>query len=155
MLGSFGLFSIDTLTVRRETLIKKMKTLFRTNLRLHQDSEFLFRLSFYLDLYPGSLDKAIAMRGIHENNRITQVDSKKIKPASTRVLFWKEINSWAANEEAIPDNVKQHINRMYRSFQIANAPTAEKWGMILKYLILDYKSIRSGLYNINFRNSLF
>ncbi|REC80214.1 glycosyltransferase family 2 protein [Chryseobacterium elymi] len=155
MLGSFGLFSIDTLTVRREPLMKKMKTLFRTNLRLHQDSEFLFRLSYYLDLYPGILDKSIAMRGVHENNRITQVDSKKIKPSSTRVLFWKEINSWAAGEEAMPDNVKRHINRMYRSFQIANAPTVKKWGMILKYLIVDYKSIRSGLYNINFRDDLF
>ncbi|KMQ66276.1 capsular biosynthesis protein CpsI [Chryseobacterium angstadtii] len=155
MLGSFGLFSIDTLTIRKESMIKKMDQLFRTNLRLHQDSEFLFRLSFYLDLYPGILDKAVAMRGVHENNRITLVDSKKIKPASTKVLFWKEVDSWAADEAKIPKNVKQHISRMYRSFQIANAPALKKWSMILKYLIVDNKSIRSGLYNINFRNNLF
>ncbi|PIF43428.1 glycosyl transferase family 2 [Chryseobacterium sp. 52] len=155
MLGSFGLFSIDALTIRRESLVKKMETLFLTNLRLHQDSEFLFRLSFYLDLYPGILDQAVAMRGVHENNRITQVDSKKIKPASTKILFWKEIDTWAANEKKVPDNVKLHINRMHRSFEIANAPVMKKWSMIVKYLIVDFKSIRSGLYNINFRDSLF
>ncbi|SHG39791.1 Glycosyl transferase family 2 [Chryseobacterium sp. OV279] len=155
MLGSFGLFSIDALTIRREAMMKKMEILFRTNLRLHQDTEFLFRLSFYLDLYPGILDEAVAVRGVHENNRITAVDSKKINPASTRVLLWKEIDSWAADEKKMPENVKQHISRMYRSFQIANASVLNKWGMILKYLVTDYTSIRSGLYNINFRDRLF
>lgn len=155
MLGSFGLFTIDTLTIRRESLMKKMQVLFRTNLRLHQDTEFFFRLSFYLDLYPGILNEAVAIRGVHENNRITQVDSKKINPASTRVLLWKEVYTWASHEQKIPDNVRQHIRRMYQSFQIGNAPTVKKWGMILKYLVTDYKSIRSGLYNINFRKRLF
>lgn len=155
MLGSFGLFSIDALTIRKEPLMRKMENMFLTNLRLHQDSEFLYRLSYYLDLYPGILDKAVAVRGVHENNRITQIDSKKIKPSTTRILFWKEVDSWAAQEPTMPDDVKQHINRMYRSFQIANAPFMEKWGMILKYLVTDFRSIRSGLYNINFRDSLF
>lgn len=155
MLGSFGLFSIDSLTIRKDSLMKKMDPLFKSSLRLHQDTEFLFRLSYYLNLYPGILDKAIAVRGVHEDNRITKVDSKKINPATTRVLLWKEVDDWAQNENTIPDHVKLHIKRMHRSFQIANASTSEKWGMILKYLLTDYKSIRSGIYNINFRNNLF
>ena len=131
-----------------------MSPLFKTTLRLHQDSEFLFRLSFYLDLYPGILDKAVAIRGVHEDNRITKVEAKTIKPAKTKVLLWKEVNAWASAEDDIPDPVKLHIRRMYRSFQIAEAPALKKWGMILQYLITDYPSIRSGLYNINFRNYL-
>lgn len=155
MLGSFGLFSIDALTIRKDSLIKKMEPLFKSSLRLHQDTEFLFRLSYYLDLYPGILDKAVAIRGVHEDNRITQVDSKKINPATTRVLLWKEVDEWAKNEPTIPNHVKVHISRMHRSFQIANSTTPQKWRMILKYLVTDYKSIRSGIYNINFRSNLF
>ncbi len=155
MLGSFGLFSIDALTIRRDSLIRKMNTLFKSSLRLHQDTEFLYRLSYYLDLYPGILDRAVAVRGVHENNRITMVDSKKINPASTRVLLWKEVNNWAENEPTIPDHIKLHIKRMYRSFDIANSPLSKKWGMILKYMVSDYHSIRSGIYNINFRKNLF
>lgn len=155
MNGSFGLFSIDALTIRRDPLMQKVKTLFKTHLRLHQDTEFLFRSSHYLNFYPGILDQAVAMRGVHENNRITQVDTKKIKPSTTRVLLWKEVNDWAENENTIPDNIKTHIRRMHRSFEIANAPTFKKWSMILKYLITDYPSIRLGLYNINFREYLF
>lgn len=155
MRGSFGLFSIDCLTIRRESMMKKLKPLFKTHLRLHQDTEFLFRLSYYLNLYPGILDEAIAMRGVHENNRITTVDSKKVNPAITRVLLWKEIHDWAQNEETVPENVKLHIRRMHRSYEISLAPALKKWGMIAKYLILDYPSIRSGLYNINFKKYLF
>lgn len=155
MLGSFGLFSIDALTIRKDSLMKKMDPLFKSSLRLHQDTEFLFRLSYYLNLYPGILDKAVAVRGVHEDNRITVVDSRKVNPATTRVLLWKEVDAWAQKEATLPDHIKLHIKRMHRSFEIANAPTSKKWGMILKYLFTDYESIRSGIYNINFRNNLF
>lgn len=155
MKGSFGLFSIDALTLRRKPLLEKVQPIFKTHLRLHQDTEFLFRSSYYLNFYPGILDQAVAMRGVHESNRITQVDSNKVKPSITRVMLWREVNKWAENEPTIPQDIKIHIKRMYRSWEIANAPFLKKWGMIFKYLITDYKSIRSGLYNINFRKELF
>lgn len=154
MLGTFGLFSIDTLTIRREALINKVNPLFKPHLRLHEDTEFLFRLSYYLDLYPGILDKAIAVRGVHENNRITKVDLRVIDPSVSRAMLWKEVDLWSQTENEIPDDVRVHIKRMYRSFEIAKAPLLKKWGMIIKYFFTDYKSIRSGLYNINFRHSL-
>ncbi len=155
MKGSFGLFSIDALTIRRKPLLEKIHPVFKTHLRLHQDTEFLFRSSYYLKFYPGILDKPIAMRGVHESNRITQVDSNKVKPSITRVMLWKEVYEWAKNEPTLPQDIKIHIKRMYRSWEIANSSFLKKWGMILKYTITDYKSIRSGLYNINFRRSLF
>ncbi|MFP3832300.1 glycosyltransferase [Chryseobacterium sp. SIMBA_028] len=154
MLGSFGLFSIDTLTVRRDSLIKKMNPLFKSHLRLHEDTEFLFRLSYYLDLYPGILDKAVAIRGVHENNRITKVDLRMIDPSFSRALLWNEVDLWSQTENEISDDIRIHIKRMHRSFEIAKAPRLKKWGMIIKYLFTDYRSIRSGLYNINFRHSL-
>lgn len=154
MRGTFGLFSIDALTIRKSAL-KKMEFFFKTHLKLHQDTEFLFRLSYYLDLYPGILDKAVAIRGVHENNRITKIDSREVKPATTRVVLWKEVNHWAEHEATLPEEIKLHIKRVYRSFEIANAPLLQKWGMITKYLLTDYQSIRSGLYNINFRKDLF
>ena len=155
MLGSFGLFSIDALTIRKSALDQKLSPMMKTHLTLHQDTEFLFRLSYYLDLYPGILDKAVANRGVHENNRITEVDAGKVKPSISKVMLWKEMKDWSEKEESVPDDIKIHINRMYRSYEIAKAPFLKKWGMIAKYLTIDFKSIRSGLYNINFRKDLF
>ncbi|WP_034670353.1 glycosyltransferase family 2 protein [Chryseobacterium populi] len=154
MRGSFGLFSLDGLTIRKSALTK-VNTIFKTHLRLHQDTEFIFRLSYYTNLYPGIIDQAVAMRGVHENNRITQVDSGKIKPSISRVLLWREVNKWAQSENSISEDIKTHIKRMLRSFEIANASAPKKWAIISKYLVTDFHSIRSGLYNINFRKHLF
>jgi hypothetical protein len=148
------LFSIDGLTVRK-TAIDKLIPVMQTNLRLHQDTEFLFRLSYYAKLYPGILDQAVALRGVHENNRITQVDSGKTNPAISRVLLWNEVERWANSEKEMPQNIKLHIARMARSWRIAKAPFLQKWGLIFKYLLVDFTSIKSGLYNINFRKNLF
>ncbi|KFF22122.1 glycosyltransferase family 2 protein [Chryseobacterium sp. JM1] len=154
MLGAFGLFSIDTLTLRRKPFMQKMEVFFKTHLRLHEDTEFLFRLSYYLNLYAGSTDQAVAIRGVHEHNRITKVDTRVINPAISRALLWREVNDWAQTEDRMPEIVKLHIKRMSRSFEIAKAPKLKKWGMVAKYLFTDYRSIRSGLYNINFKHSL-
>ncbi|MFP3834620.1 Glycosyltransferase involved in cell wall bisynthesis [Chryseobacterium oleae] len=154
MLGTFGLFSIDTLTVRKEALLK-METLFKPELQLHEDTEFLFRLSFYLDLYPGIIDQAVAIRGVHESNRITKVDNREINPAISRAILWREVSNWLQSEKEVSEDIRTHVKRMHRSFEIAKAPALQKWGMIVRYLFTDYPSIRSGLYNINFRYSLF
>jgi len=77
-----------------------------------------------------------------------------IDPAFSRALLWREVNLWSQTEETISEEVKTHIKRMHRSFEIAKAPILKKWGMIVKYMVTDYRSIRSGLYNINFRHSL-
>jgi len=154
MRGSFGLFSIDALTIRKSAL-KKMDALMKTDLKLHQDTDFLMRLAFYNNLYPGILNEPVAVRGVHESNRISQVDSGKVKPASTRVLLWNHLKKWAEKEPEMPKEQLLHIKRMNRSFEIANAPLRKKWSMILKYLVKDFRSIRSGLYNINFRKELF
>jgi len=154
MRGSFGLFSIDALTIRKSAL-DKMDALMKTDLKLHQDTDFLMRLAFYTKLYPGILNEPVAVRGVHESNRISQLDSGKIKPAKTRVLLWNHLKNWAQNEPKMPDAELLHITRLHRSFEIANAPLLKKWSMILKYLVKDFRSIRSGLYNINFRKELF
>jgi hypothetical protein len=127
----------------------------QTQLRLHQDTEFLFRLSYYSKLYPGILDQAVAMRGVHESNRITQVDSGKVNPAISRVLLWNEVERWAKTQAEMPENIQLHISRMARSWRIAKAPFLQKWGMIIKYFFLDFPSIKLGLYNINFRKTLW
>lgn len=152
--GSFGLIHLDTLTIRKSSL-SKADRMFDISLRLHQDTEFTTRLSFYLNFYTGINEEAIAIRGIHENNRITKVETKQINPAITKILYWQRLKEWTEKETKIHLEYKTHIARMHRSFEIANAPFFKKLGMILKYLVLDYPSIRSGLYNINFRQDLF
>lgn len=154
MRGSFGMIHLDGLTVRRNAL-SKMPYLFNASLRLHQDTDFTVRLGFYLKLFTGNFAQATALRGIHESNRITAVDSRKTNPAATRIKLWKSLKDWSENEPALPADYRKHIARMHRSFEIAIAPKPRKWAMIVGDLMTDFKGIRSGLYNINFRKDMF
>ncbi|MEF9478783.1 hypothetical protein OWR28_14660 [Chryseobacterium sp. 1B4] len=154
-LGSlFGKLHINTLTLRKAPFIKKMKEFFK-QLPFYADKDFLLRLSFYLNLYPGIINKPIAMRGIFEPDRISLIIPDKENPASKKVVLWKELYEWANNEDFIPDEIKIHIRRMYHSFCIGDASFVKKWGMILKYMIMDNTIIRADIYNSNFRDSLF
>ncbi len=153
--GSFGLFSIDCLTLRKSSLQKLNGIYLNSALRLHQDSEFLIRCAYYLNLYPGILDKAIAVRGVHEENRITKVESKKVKPASTRVLLWESLDAWARKEETMPKSYQRHIAHMKRSFQIANSSFPVNYLKFIQSTFTHFPMVKSGLYNIHFREILF
>ena len=92
-----------------------MDALMKTDLKLHQDTDFLMRLAFYANLYPGIIDKAVAVRGVHESNRISKLDSGKIKPASTRILLCKHLKNLAEKEPKIPKVELLHICLLYTS----------------------------------------
>lgn len=154
LLRSFGFFSIDTLTIRKSAL-EKNNLKINPTLSLHQDTDFMIRLAYYTKLYPGIIEQPVAMRGIHTENRISKIDSKKVSPAKSMGKFWGEVEKWARTESSMEKKHLQHIARLKRSYQIAGAPFIAKWGMILKFLIVDFQSIRSGLYNKNFRNNLW
>ncbi len=66
----FGDFHLNSVTLKRSSL-EKMPLLLREGMAMHEDSEFTVRMSFYLRMYPGSIAKAVALRGVHGENRIT------------------------------------------------------------------------------------
>ncbi len=68
-----GHFHLDGLTIRRQ-IIERVGY-FDVRLRLHQDSEWMFRLAYLGDLLPGRLTTAVAVRGVHDENRITSDDN--------------------------------------------------------------------------------
>ena len=92
VLPNFGYFSLDGLTVSRQAL-KRMGEWFRTDLRLHQDTEFLVRLAYHARLYPGSIDAPVALRGVHRGNRITGNTSGE----RSRLALWGCLDAWRSS----------------------------------------------------------
>lgn len=63
-----GYFSLMGLTVKRE--VARSVGYFNEDLRLHQDTEWIFRLMVQSRLHCGEISKPTALRGVHLNNRI-------------------------------------------------------------------------------------
>ena len=89
-----GYFHINTLTMKKESL-NNLTYYFNPTLRLHQDSEFIIRYSFYNNLLPGIIDEPIGFRGMHEANRFTSNDVG----VESRLKLWKALLQWSKKND--------------------------------------------------------
>lgn len=110
----FGYFSIVALTVKRSALAL-LDPVFRTDLALHQDTDFLFRLSFLARLYPGSIEEPVALRGVHAHNRIT----RNTRDSYTRHLLYTHLWNWARTV-AMDRSLKRRIEAEHVRYSILN-----------------------------------
>lgn len=101
----FGHIHLDGLTVKRAPLLR-LNRLFLEELLLHQDVEFIQRLAWYLRLWPGSIGEAVALRGVHANNRVTNNPSGPI----TRLHLYEAQWAWAKRDR-LPAKVVRKFGR--------------------------------------------
>jgi len=84
-----GYFSLDGLTVKKELLIRV--GLFDDRLRLHQDTHLCAKLAASGHLFPGIIKTPVAMRRVHDKNRISGLRSKFFY---TRIDLYKYLLEW-------------------------------------------------------------
>ncbi|MHA1267977.1 MAG: glycosyltransferase family 2 protein [Candidatus Helarchaeota archaeon] len=99
LLGGAGYFSICGLVIKK-SIIKKVGVM-NEKLRLHQDSDFIFRISAVGNLLPGKLDEPVVMRRVHTENRISKPRSKT-RIYKDRIKMWKATYQWA-HKNSLPD----------------------------------------------------
>jgi glycosyltransferase involved in cell wall biosynthesis len=101
-----GHFSIVALTLKRKIFDDKAEKF--GNLIMHEDTVFIMQLSLNCRLVAGIIDRPVALRGVHDNNRI--VNNKN--PGS-RLQMWSELYRWA---ESVKKN--KQIVRIFEAFMI-------------------------------------
>ena len=114
--GGFGHFSLIALTIKRSAL-ERMDSLMRSELKLHQDTEFMMRLAWYARLYPGSLDKPVSIRGVHANNRYVRQRSDH-----TQLLLYKALLEWAVKAN-VDEQAKDRFLFQYKRYTMATVPS--------------------------------
>lgn len=131
--GSF--FHLNTLTVKKSAL-DKANLRFNVNLRVHQDSDFNLKLAYLCYLKSGIIDQAVAMRGIHDDNRITKIKLYSSKFYKNSLLYNESVYLWS-KAYALEKEYAKKIALDYFSFKIANQKGLYKWlsflGTALQY----------------------
>jgi len=133
--GTF--FSLIALTLKREKLLKS-KLKFNENLRLHQDTDFIIKLSYFLYLKSGKIDKAVSIRGVHENNRITSIERYSEKYFNNQMMLKKSLYDWSKKEQ-IKSEITAQFRREYLAFYLQSQPIWKK----LIAIITDYKLLKT------------
>ena len=72
-IGNKDSFHLDTLTVRKEVFYKTGT--FDPSLRITQDTHFMVRLAAMCRIAAGNITEPVAIRGIHDSNRSTQINA--------------------------------------------------------------------------------
>jgi glycosyltransferase involved in cell wall biosynthesis len=89
--GRHGHFHLDCVTVKRNVFTRT--GFFNERLRLHQDTDMIWKMAAVASLLPGRLDEPVALRRIHENNRVS-VQRPSSEIYHINMLLFKEAWSW-------------------------------------------------------------
>jgi glycosyltransferase involved in cell wall biosynthesis len=106
-----GHIHLNALTIKKSVVSSNKAGNFNPNMGLHEDSEWIYRLSMKGNLYPGSIFEPVAMRGVHEENRIVNNKNEHY----TRYLKYKTVFEWVKLNEV--DTDKSNIIRVNLLFQ--------------------------------------
>jgi glycosyltransferase involved in cell wall biosynthesis len=91
LLGGKGHFSIDGLTLKR-SLIHKVG-FFNTHLVVGEDTDYMWRMALVANLYAGSIENPVAIRGVHDAN----VFDKPLLYQENKLRILDSVLRWSAN----------------------------------------------------------
>lgn len=142
--GQCGYFSPDGLTVRKELLFKV--GLFNENLDFMEDTDMMFKLSALGKLYPGSIEKAVAVRRVHGGNRITYHLKNLRESYSSLKKLWASLYEWGNMNNLSKDKLfflsRRYAERLRKIDYLDDVSFREFLDTRLKMLMLAQKTPR-------------
>lgn len=152
--GASGGIALDALVLKRSVLIKT--GLMNEDLFLHQDTEFIVRVALAAKLYPSGSDNPVALRGVHDHNRISAPRSKA-EEYQNKMRYWTSLYQWSKVNcdisiqkvilTAIMDFSKNH--KILTNSKLSYLPKLMLWPVRLSRL-LEYPEIVKDLINFKF-----
>lgn len=109
-----GYFHLDCLTIKSSSL-KKLDYCFNEKLKLHQDTEFIIRLSYHMNIVSGNIKNQIAKRGVHDFNRITQVDVHSLQYNLNKYKLFCSIYEWSKNNK-LDHKYQEHFKSVKKNY---------------------------------------
>lgn len=113
--GTF--FHLNALTIRKSA-IRKYGLKFNEILRVHQDSDFIIKLAYHCYLKSGIIDQPVAMRGVHDDNRITKIVKYSPQYNERQFLLWNSLYSWSKPLK-LDEDAAQHIYLQKKAFELS------------------------------------
>lgn len=144
--NDFGVFfSLIGLTVRRSS-IEKHNLRFNPELRVHQDTDFIVKLSYHCYLKSGNITEAVAIRGVHDDNRITKIPGYSDIFYKNMYKLYTSRYEWMQNLQNVSPEAFKITKERYTIFKIAHEKGLKKW---LHYAVLCIKNPK--MLKINYR----
>lgn len=120
-----GEFHTNTITVRKSLF--ERSGIFNEHLRLQQDTHLWRRMAAVGRLAGGSIDKAVAIRGVHLENRMTN----QVEQALYMDVWWEDLSSWFNRTQNVTIQAKRAFSRAYCYYRVRNRSSWEgRWAFL-------------------------
>jgi len=147
-LAGKGHFSLNGLTVKKKVFDEDLG-LFSKELKISQDTHFCLKLSIIKNLLPGSINKAVAMRRVHSENRITRTNVQKMSEYQN--ILWTSLLKWSKNkkigfsEKSLIFFMQFHCARMAKNFKNDISDFKIKFDMLTSLLMFTFSHPLRGI----------
>ena len=111
-------------------------------MRIHQDSDFIIKLAYHCHLKTGSIDKAVSMRGVHDDNRITKIKLYSKIYNERQYLLWNSLATWSKNK-SIGKKYLEHVKLNKKSFQLATQHGISKYIGLFTAVLTNPKILKT------------
>lgn len=99
---TFGTFFSLIATTLRKKAIENPKLRLNESMRMHEDKDFIVKLSYHCHLKSGFIDEAVAIRTGHENNTFSSVQNKSKAYYQNQEKLYESLSKWASKQEKMP-----------------------------------------------------
>lgn len=140
-----GEFGTDAITVRKSVFDKV--GLFEPSLRLQQDIHLWFRLAAKCKLVAGQLDNPVALRGVHEKQRMVNVEAQKKYGNLRMEMLYK----WVSKE--ITDrNIVENFKFSFFNHKVKSGSKLLGVWYFTRYILTHLGLIKlpNGFFDLNF-----
>jgi len=130
VLGGAGYIHLNGLVVRKAGLLKVGLL---PKLRLHQDMVLTIKLAAMLKLVPGNVEEPVAIRRLHQDNRITNL---KTDFSETQFRAYQSLFQWC-REQNLPEQQQRLVRDKCRMLAYRFYRGAGNYPLALYYFVLS------------------
>ena len=132
--GNRGTFHCNGLTLKRNVF--ENVGFFDREIIIEEDTMYFLKLAAACILYPGNIKTAVAMRGVHENNRVSDFQNLSVRSLN-RVKSYTKLSIWSI----FSFKQKWIIRSFLNSLNVTNNEMKSNHGQILNFKYKFYVSL--------------
>ncbi|MFN1219603.1 glycosyltransferase family 2 protein [Chryseobacterium kwangjuense] len=151
---AFGTFFSLIATTLRKSAVDKAGLRLNETLRMHEDRDFIVKLSYHCHLKSGFIDQAVAMRTGHENNTFSSVQNKSKAYYRNQERLFYSLFSWARKQKGIPGEALEMFKLKYLCGKVASKSGANKYISYALYSLANPKLLKTRYRYFALKNKL-
>ncbi|MBL1221998.1 glycosyltransferase family 2 protein [Chryseobacterium sp. L7] len=151
---AFGTFFSLIATTLRKSAIDKSKLRLNESMKMHEDRDFIIKLSYHCHLKSGFIDQAVAMRTGHENNTCSSVPNKSKAYYRNQEKLFYSLFTWARKQQEMPGEALELFKLKYLSAKVASKSGLNQYISYALYSLTNPKLLKTRYRYFALKNKL-